>query len=398
MTATVVSPPETFIRSRTTWLGYALMAYFGFALSLVGPAMPFIAERVGLTYTEVGYHFTLLAVGNLYISLIGDRIARRIGNTRLAWLGVLLTALAFVGFISGASLPLTLTFIFLYGAGIGTLALISIRAIADTKPQFATKAYTEANILGGAAMIVGPLLFGTIAKTALGWQTNALLPLLALLPVLLIFRGLPLPAPRQPAEAASPRQGKAAPLPLMFWLFGVLMILAVAIEWLITSWSTSFLTSVVGYEPSTSAVLVSVYAAAIVLGRLAGRRLLDLMTEPRLMVVSLIWVLVSFPLYWLSSVPELTVLGLFLIGLGVGNLAPLSMSGAMAAASAARDRASARFGIFPSIANVTMLQIVGILADQFGIQNAYVVVPVVVIFAIAMALGTNRIRAAQLSK
>ncbi|MCA9907239.1 MAG: MFS transporter [Anaerolineae bacterium] len=393
MTATAVSPPEPFIRSRTTWLGYALMAYFGFALSLVGPAMPFIAEKVGLTYTEMGYHFTLLAVGNLCISLIGDRIARRIGNTGLAWIGVLLIALAFVGVIFGTTLVMTLTFIFLYGVGIGTLALISINAIATTKPQFATKAYTEANIGGGAAMIVGPILFGTIAKTDLGWQANALLPLLALIPVLLIFRGLPLPAQRPRAEASPQRIGKAAPLPLMFWLFGVLMILAVAIEWLITSWSTSFLTNVVGYQPSTSAVLVSVYAAAIVLGRLAGRRLLDLMSEPRLMVVSLIWVLLSFPLYWLGSVPELNVLGLFLIGLGVGNLAPLSMSGAMAAASDARDRASARFGIFPSIANVTMLQIVGILADQFGIQNAYIVVPVVVIVAIAMALGTNRIRA-----
>jgi hypothetical protein len=104
-------------------------------------------------------------------------------------------------------------------------------------------------------------------------------------------------------------------------------------------------------------------------------------------------VLLSFPLYWLCSLPALNVVGLFFIGLGVGNLAPLSMSGAMAAASGATSRASARFGLFPSIANVTMLQLVGVLADQFGIRNAYAVVIVVVIVAIGAALGANRMRA-----
>jgi len=397
MTATATASDNTFVRSRTTLLGYALMAYFGFALSLLGPAMPFIAEKIGLTYTEMGYHFTLLAVGNLFSSLVGDRVARRIGSSALAWIGVLLIALMFIGVVFGTSLLMTLTFTFLYGVGIGILALISIEAIADTKPQFATKAYTEGNIGGGTAMIAGPILIGIIAKTSLGWQASAFLPLIALIPVLAIFRGLPLPSLRQRAGSSTASSAKQTPLPLMFWIFGVLMILAVAIEWLITSWSPSFLTNVVGYQASTSALLVSVYAGSIVLGRLAGRRLLDLMSEGRLMVVSLVWILLAFPLYWLSSVPELNVLGLFLIGLGVGNLAPLSMSGAMAAASKSRSRASARFGMFPSIANVTMLQIVGILADQFGIQNAYSVVLVVTIVAIGFALGTNRMRATRLS-
>ncbi|MCC6612459.1 MAG: MFS transporter [Anaerolineae bacterium] len=397
MTATATASETTFVRSRTTLLGYALMAYFGFALSLLGPAMPFIAERVGLTYPEMGYHFTLLAVGNLVSSLIGDRVARRIGSGNLAWIGVLLIALTFIGVVFGTSLLMTLTFTFLYGVGIGILALLSIEAIADAKPQFATKAYTEANIGGGAAMIVGPILIGLIAKTSLGWQASAFMPLIALIPVLAIFRGLPLPSHRQPATSSATPAAKEPPLPLMYWIFGVLMILAVAIEWLITSWGPSFLTNVVGYLPSTSALLVSVYALAIVLGRLVGRRLLDLMSEQRLMVASLVWILFSFPLYWLGTVPELNVLGLFLIGLGVGNLAPLSMSGAMAAASQSRKRASARFGIFPSIANVSMLQIVGVLADRFGILNAYSLFIVVVVVAIAMALGTNRMRAARAS-
>ena len=73
-------------------------------------------------------------------------------------------------------------------------------------------------------------------------------------------------------------------MPTLFWVFGILMFLGVTVEFLTTSWSANFLATVVGYPPSTAAALVSVFAVAIVLGRLAGRRLLDFMPESRLLI------------------------------------------------------------------------------------------------------------------
>ena len=55
------------------------------------------------------------------------------------------------------------------------------------------------------------------------------------------------------------------------------MFLSVAIEWLISGLGASFLTTVVGFELSTAAALMSVFAVSIVLGRLIGRRLLNYM-------------------------------------------------------------------------------------------------------------------------
>ena len=154
------------------------MAYFSFGLSLVGPAMPFIGEKMGLTYTEMGYHFMLMSAGTLVTSLIGDRIARRIGNARMAWGGAVLMALALFGVVFGTSLGMTLTFTLLYGLGGGATILIALATITDASRQHPTKAFTEANIGAGLAMILGPVLMGLIAQSAAGLAgTFAFLPL-----------------------------------------------------------------------------------------------------------------------------------------------------------------------------------------------------------------------------
>jgi fucose permease len=170
------------------------------------------------------------------------------------------------------------------------------------------------------------------------------------------------------------------------------MFLSVGIENLISALGASFFNTVVGLDLSSSAAIMSVFAVAIVLGRMIGRYLLGLMTESLLLIMSLVWVLLTFPVYWLSTLPVLNVAGMFLVGLGVGNLAPLCISGAMTAASEGLNRASARFGLFPPLSIFIMVQLFTILSDQYGIQRAYTFMIVLVIVAIAIVASTNRLR------
>jgi predicted MFS family arabinose efflux permease len=394
MTAIAPSLSNPFVRTRSTWLGYMLLACFGFALSLVGPIMPFLAAKMGLTFTQIGYHFTLMSVGIVFISLAGDRIAKRIGNDQMVWGAATLFGLALLGVTTGSSLAITLFSMFLFGCAIGAVFLMANTAIAIEAGEHAAKAYIEANIIVGVAIIMGPVLAGLVSRSLLGWQSIAFLPLIYVGILRIFFWGLTLPValPGKEDSPGSARHVDSRPLPLLFWIFGTLMFLSVAIEWLIGGLGASFLTTVVGFELSTSAALMSVFAVAIVLGRLMGRRLLDYMTESRLLILSLVWVLLTFPLYWLSTLPVLNVAGMFLVGLGVGNLAPLSVSGAMTSAGEATNRASARFGLFPPIAILTMVQLFSILSDQFGIQRAYTFMIVLVIVAIAVAVSTHRLR------
>ena len=131
MTAIAPSLSSPFIRTRSTWLSYALLACFGFAVSLVGPIMPFLAAKMDLTFTQVGYHFTLMSVGVVFISLAGDRIAKRMGNDKMVWGAATLFGLALLGVTTGSSLASTLFFMFLYGCAIGAVFMIGNTARAD---------------------------------------------------------------------------------------------------------------------------------------------------------------------------------------------------------------------------------------------------------------------------
>ena len=381
---------DVFVRSRVTLLGYFLMAYFAFEISLLGPLMPFIADKLQLTFTEVGYHFMLMGVGGLLSSLVGDRIAGRFGNNRTGWGGATLAWVALFGVTYGDSLSMTLVFTLLYSIGGGIVILIATATLAEAQPKYLTKAVSEGNIVGGIAMIAGPLLVGFVATSAPGWQAVAFLPLLFFGLISFFFRGTSLSISTashhrsdMPVETASVKQ----PLPPLFWIFGVLMFIGVAVEFLISAWGANFLTTVIGFAPSTSAALIGVFAVAVVLGRLAGRRLLEVMSESRLLILSMFWVVVCFPLYWLSPMPILNVVGLFLIGLGISNIPSLIIAGAMSAAGSQTNRASARFSMFPSLGNLVMLQLMGILADAFGIQGAYVLVIILMLFAIAITVA-----------
>ena len=392
---TAIAPSlSPFIRTRSTWLSYALLACFGFAVSLVGPIMPFLAAKMDLTFTQVGYHFTLMSLGVVFLSLAGDRIANRIGNDKMVWGAATLFGLALLGVTTGNSLAITLFFMFLYGCAIGAVFMIGNTAIAIAAGKHAAKAYTEANIIVGVAMIMGPVLAGLVSRSPLGWQSIAFLPLIYAGVLKVFFWDLRLQVAQSGKEDSpeSARDVDNHPLPLLFWIFGMLMFLSVGIENLVSAMGASFFTTVVGLDLSISAAVMSVFAVAIVLGRMIGRYLLGFMTESRLLILSLVWVLLTFPVYWLSTLSALNIAGMFLVGLGVGNLAPLCMSGAMTAAGEASNRASARFGLFAPLSIFILVQFFSILSDQYGMQRAYTLLIVVVIVAIAIVASANRLR------
>ena len=54
---------QPFVRSRLTWLAYAMLAYIGFTQSMLGPLMPFLRTELSLNYTLGGLLPAAIAVG-----------------------------------------------------------------------------------------------------------------------------------------------------------------------------------------------------------------------------------------------------------------------------------------------------------------------------------------------
>jgi fucose permease len=85
------------------------------------------------------------------------------------------------------------------------------------------------------------------------------------------------------------------------------------------------------------------------------------------------------------------VAGLFIAGLGVANLFPMSLSVATGVAAEQANRASARLSMGSGLAIMTAPLILGWTADQIGLQGAFAIVVLLFALAGAVAVTANAI-------
>ena len=123
-------------------------------------------------------------------------------------------------------------------------------------------------------------------------------------------------------------------------------------------------------------------------GRYAGSRLTRRFSGLVILVASLAIALVGFPIFWLVPVPLLRVFGLFVVGLGLANVYPLSIALASRTMPDQTDRASARLSIAAALSALLAPFALGALADKIGIGYAFgIVVPMLLLALLAAFLA-----------
>ena len=96
---------------------------------------------------------------------------------------------------------------------------------------------------------------------------------------------------------------------------------------------------------------------------------------------------VAFGAAWMSNGALPILLALFATGCGVGLHWPLGISRAIRATNHQADRASARVAVGAGLASGGAPFILGALADAFGVHTAFLVVPVLLVIALALVIA-----------
>ncbi len=362
LTATARSP---YVRNRYTWLAYFMLGYFAYVQAAPGPAMPFLRAELSLNYTVAGLYFSLMAVGMILAGLTGAGVVRRLGRPAVFWGGGAGMAAGAILLIVGRSAPVTIGGAFVMGL-FGTYLLNIIPAtLSDLHGPNRGTAVTEANVAASAATVLPPVLIGLFVGTAIGWRAAFWAAIAAWLIVAAASYRVALPRPA-PSVAA----GLKAPLPRRFWLIWVVILLATASEWSVTAWGADFMVSQVGLPRATASTLMSAFFLAMVTGRFVGSRLTRRADSLALLPGALALALAGYAVFWLAPAPVLNVAGLFLAGLGIANLFPLSLAVATTAAGDQTDRASARVSLGAGIAILIAPQVLGAAADAVGLAWA----------------------------
>jgi fucose permease len=109
--------------------------------------------------------------------------------------------------------------------------------------------------------------------------------------------------------------------------------------------------------------------------------------------MALVLTLGGFLLFWLGQSATINIVGLFITGLGIANLYPLTLSIAIGLAADQSNQASARASLGVGTALLTAPLLLGWLADRFSLQQAYGMVIVVIVVACGIVMNTRLLAA-----
>jgi fucose permease len=168
-------------------------------------------------------------------------------------------------------------------------------------------------------------------------------------------------------------------------------------EWSVAYWGASFLEGEAGLE-AAAATLTGAYFVALLFGRIVGRRLARRVRPGTLLVVAVTLSVLGFLSFWLAplvSQPALpatraSAASLFVAGLGIGSLYPLGVSLATGAVPRVADLATSRIALTVGCVTLIIPPALGIVADRFGIGNAYAIVAALLLAAAYLAVTVDR--------
>jgi fucose permease len=362
---------RVFHRDRFTWLAYLSLAFYGYFLNVLGPITPFLKDELRLTYTVSSLHFTAFAVGILLIGVAGHILIHRIGKPRSLWLGLFGLSLSALLLLAGKSPIITIGASFLMGL-IGSLILAIVpAALSDQHGEMKAVALSEANVIASLLATSAPLLVGWFAHSFGNWRWA--LGSMACIPILM-FLGLGKDSsPPVRSEAGEGPQANQA-LPSLFWIYWAGIVLAVSVEFCMIFWSADYLEQVLGLLKADAAQAVSLFLAAMIVGRVLGSLLVQRFSTRAVVTVSIFIAAIGFLLFWRAENTLIGLSGLFITGLGVANLYPLILSLAINAAQGNTVQAGARATLASGTAILALPLLLGGFADAVGIRLAYGVV------------------------
>jgi MFS family permease len=379
-----------------TLLAYGAFACFAYCLYGLGPILAFLRADLHLSYAMATLHSVLWSCGGIAAGLAFGRLEGALGRRGLVWsmtaafcAGIILLATARV-------LALTLTAAMLMGASGAALLIAAAAILADRHGPRRDRALVEANAAAVAMAVLAPLLLGELGGTVVTWRAALAVPLAGFAALYLLFRRLP--GPPSPARATGPASppspARAVRLSAVYWVRAVLVSVAVAIEFCVVFYAAELLHAA-GLPLDRAATALTVFYLGELAGRLAGVWLTRQRSGARtraLVAGSLAVTAAGFAAFWLSGRSPAALAGLFVTGLGIANLYPLTLGLAMSAAPGDSGRAVARIQVLAGAALMTAPFSLSVMADAWGVGRAFVIEPALIALAAMLLIFSQNER------
>lgn len=367
---------------------FALFTGNGLVIGTWATRTPAVAEALALGLAQMGVLITTIFIGAMLGLLGSSHLLQLLGERRTAVAAQLVGMLAFGGFgvvaVTTGSALLGAPLLVLYGVGIATTNIVinleaagSDRATGRTFMPVFHAAFSVGAMVGAG---LGAVASATHLSVAIHY------PLLAagvLLITIVMVRWLP--ELREPQTA-----GPSFAERMRVWLeprtllIGFIVLAASFTEGSANNWLTLAMVTGRGWQPGAAAATVAVFAAAMIAGRLGGGWFVDRVGRVAALRTAFALAAAGALAVALIDAEVVIFAAVVLWGLGASLGYPLGMS---AAADDPRN-APARVAAVATVATISGLvgpMLIGLLAELFGLPQAFVAVAVLVGIGFAVA-------------
>ena len=367
--------------ARDAWPSYAAIAAIGYVVYGLGAIAPYLRTQLGLSGAEVGLHSTAMAIGLVLSGAVAAGLDRRFGEITVRGAAIGGLAVAMITLAIAPALGVTLAAALLVGLGTGTLLGFTNAVLGRPAGRPARLRVARANVWAMVSAFVCPVVLAAAASKGLPWGLG-LAPALVLLGIL----GLDLRAgPRLSRDAATAAGGR---LPSGYWLAWTFLVAAIAVEFSIVFWGATLVEGRTGVDTAVATLLGGLFLGGMFVGRLAQSA--GLGTSGDLRRPAAIGVMLAglgASVAWVSTVPAVSGLALFVAGLGVAGLYPLGVAAALAAAPGQLTLAGTRLTLASGTAILFAPFALGVAADATGVTVAWGLVVGLAIVALGLAAG-----------
>jgi MFS transporter, FHS family, glucose/mannose:H+ symporter len=363
----------------------------GMATTLLGPVLPALAQRWGVSDALIGLAFTVQFLGTVSMSALSSALVIRLGGGRVMLAGFVLLA-AGIGGLSVAPWGPGLAAILCYGFGLGLVLPTTNVLIAAASPGREASAVSLVNVSWSGGAVAWPVF---VAYLGGGQRVGLPLAVLALLMAVMATR-LMLTARHGAAEGFTPvsaaiasrafSPGGQAPAlqpgggrgtAMLVATFSAMLFFYAGAESAIGGWVAEHVRRIEGSGAGRQwTIAPMVFWAALALGRLLTPLVLRGLPEPRVLVSALTVVLAASTLLVLAASVPVAFVATGVAGLGLAPVFPITFVDLSRTLGPRRPGAVGPVYAMASIGSAVLPWLVGFCSTRFGTLRAGLVVPI----------------------
>lgn len=363
-------------RDRFFWTISAQIALGNFYLGGFGPAQPLLRAEQGTSLAIAGLHGTALGLAAIAAGSINSRLVHKFGRSRSAWLGLGLFAAGLIMFVFCPPIQLTLLATLLAGFGTSIIINNMVTSISHHYKENAGIALPQSNSIGSVGYVLGTLFVGTLAGTSINWRYGILIaaPLCLVLYLVAREKG----AEEHVPDVDGPQRGKMS---VSFWLAWIGFIACISSEFATTFWAAELFRDRVGSSAAISTLCLVALGTGMGLGRWFGGPVLIRFKLDHQIQILIGTQFIGFAIFWFSHYFLLSLLSLLIMGVGISMQFALAAIRLIGLSDNRPDLAIGKSSLAAGIAIGGAPFLLGLIGDNLGISQAYIMVPVLILIA-----------------